>query len=133
MIRFGGRSCHDRIPHVRSQMHRCYEARVGFVTAIDVRQDATETAQARMLAVTKAIGGPQKAAIEVSVQPEALVDLMSTMRALAEGITSGRFADEGERERGYPHLQELKEPHAGPFSRELESDPRRRLGPGCRG
>jgi ketol-acid reductoisomerase len=63
------------------------------------------------------------------------LDVMSTMRALADDITSGRFADEWDQERdaGYPRLKELKELHAGPFIRELEADLRRRLGPGARG
>jgi ketol-acid reductoisomerase len=60
------------------------------------------------------------------------LDLVSTMRALADDIESGRFADEwdAERDAGYPRLNELKEQHAGPAVREFEADLRRRLGPG---
>lgn len=61
------------------------------------------------------------------------LDVLSTMRALTDDITSGRFADEWDQERdaGYPTLKALKELHAGPFIRELEADLRRRLGPGA--
>ncbi len=61
------------------------------------------------------------------------LDFASTMRALADDIESGRFADEwdGERDAGYPTLTELKEQHAGPAVREFEADLRRRLGPGA--
>jgi ketol-acid reductoisomerase len=54
------------------------------------------------------------------------------MRALADDIESGRFADEwdAERDAGYPTLNGLKEQHAGPAVREFEAELRRRLGPG---
>ena len=60
------------------------------------------------------------------------LDFLTTMRALAEDIESGRFADEwdAERDSGYPTLTMLKEQHAGPAVREFEADLRRRLGPG---
>jgi ketol-acid reductoisomerase len=60
------------------------------------------------------------------------LDFATTMRALADDITSGRFADEwdAERDAGYPTLNRLKEQHAGPAVREYEADLRRRLGPG---
>jgi ketol-acid reductoisomerase len=63
------------------------------------------------------------------------LDLATTMRALADDIESGRFADEwdAERDAGYPRLKALKEVHAGAAVRELEADLRRRLGPGARG
>jgi len=59
------------------------------------------------------------------------LDFVSTMRALADDIESGRFADEwdAERDAGYPTLKQLKEQHAGPAIREYEADLRRRLGP----
>ncbi len=61
------------------------------------------------------------------------LDFLTTMRALAEDIESGRFADEwdAERDSGYPTLTMLKEQHAGPAVREFEGDLRRRLGPGA--
>lgn len=61
------------------------------------------------------------------------LDLLSTMRALAEDIVSGRFADEwdAERDAGYPVLTALKEQHAGAAIREYEADLRRQLGPGA--
>jgi ketol-acid reductoisomerase len=60
------------------------------------------------------------------------LDFLTTMRALADDIESGRFADEwdAERDDGYPTLRQLKEQHAGPAVREFEADLRRRLGPG---
>ena len=61
------------------------------------------------------------------------LDFLSTMRATAEEIESGRFADEwdAERDTGYARLNALKEQHAGPAVREFEADLRRRLGPGA--
>jgi ketol-acid reductoisomerase len=52
------------------------------------------------------------------------------MRALADDIVSGRFADEWDGERGtdYARLQALREEHAGPLIREFEADVRRQLG-----
>jgi len=62
------------------------------------------------------------------------LDLLSTMRSLADDIESGRFADEwdAERDAGYPRLQALKEQHAGPAVRQFEAELRARLGPGVR-
>ena len=62
------------------------------------------------------------------------LDVLTTMRALADDIESGRFADEwdAERESGYPTLTRLKDQHAGAAVREFEADLRRRLGPGVR-
>ena len=59
------------------------------------------------------------------------LDFTTTMRALADDIESGRFADEwdAERDAGYPTLTRLKEQHAGPAIREYEADLRKRLGP----
>jgi ketol-acid reductoisomerase len=59
------------------------------------------------------------------------LDFLATMRALADDIESGRFADEwdAERDAGYPMLTQLKEQHAGPAIRAFEADLRRRLGP----
>jgi ketol-acid reductoisomerase len=60
------------------------------------------------------------------------LDLVTTMRGLADDIESGRFADEwdAERDAGYPKLARLKEQHAGPAIREYEAELRQRLGPG---
>jgi len=59
------------------------------------------------------------------------LDFVTTMRALADDIESGRFADEwdAERDAGYPTLKQLKEEHAGPAIREYEAELRTRLGP----
>jgi ketol-acid reductoisomerase len=61
------------------------------------------------------------------------IDLITTMRELADDIESGRFAVEwdAERDAGYPRLSDLKQRHAGPAVREAEADLRRRLGPGA--
>ena len=61
------------------------------------------------------------------------LDFLTTMRALAADIESGRFADEwdAERDSGYTTLTELKAQHAGPAVREFEADLRRRLGSGA--
>ena len=61
------------------------------------------------------------------------LDLLTTMRALADDIESGSFADEwdAERDAGYPVLTELKAQHAGPAVRDYEAELRRRLGPGA--
>jgi ketol-acid reductoisomerase len=60
------------------------------------------------------------------------LDFVTTMRALADDIENGTFADEwdSERDNGYPTLKRLKEQHAGPAVRDFEADLRRRLGPG---
>jgi ketol-acid reductoisomerase len=59
------------------------------------------------------------------------LDFLTTMRALAEDIEAGRFADEwdAERDAGYPTLTKLKEQYAGPEVREFEAGMRQRLGP----
>lgn len=61
------------------------------------------------------------------------LDFLSTMRALANDIESGRFADEwdAERDAGYPVLTALKLQHAGPAIRQYEAELRMRLGPGA--
>lgn len=58
------------------------------------------------------------------------VDIATTMRALVDEITSGRFADEWDHERdeGYPNLVRLRDQHAGPAVREFEEALRRQLG-----
>jgi ketol-acid reductoisomerase len=60
-------------------------------------------------------------------------ELMTTMRELAEDITSGRFADEwdAERESGYPVLEKLRETFAGTAVRDAETELRKRLGSGA--
>jgi ketol-acid reductoisomerase len=63
------------------------------------------------------------------------LDMLPTMRELADDIETGRFADEwdAERDAGYPKLSALKARHAGPAVREYEADLRTRLGPGAAG
>src|ERR1044071_6169618 len=48
------------------EVRRCYEEGVGFITAVGVHRDRTGTAQARLLAIAKAIGGLQQGAIEMT-------------------------------------------------------------------
>ena len=57
------------------EVRRCFEEGVGFITAVGVRRDVTGTAQARMLAVAKAIGGLRQGAISLSPSQEAVLDL----------------------------------------------------------
>lgn len=58
-------------PEVRS----CYTEGAGFITAVGVQRDVTGTAQARTLAVAKALGGLREGAIELTPHQEALLDL----------------------------------------------------------
>lgn len=60
------------------------------------------------------------------------LDVATKMRELVADITSGRFADEwdSERDAGHPRLAELKKEHCSEGIHALETDMRRRLGPG---
>lgn len=60
-------------------------------------------------------------------------EIGTTMRRLVENITSGRFADEWDREAeaGYPNLERLREQHAGAAVREFETALRQQLGEGA--
>jgi ketol-acid reductoisomerase len=62
----------------------------------------------------------------------AYLEVLPTMRELADDIESGRFADEwdAERDAGYPRLTALKAQHVGPAVRAFEAELRKRLGPG---
>jgi len=53
----------------------CYEEGVGFITAVGVHHDATGRAQARVLAIAKAIGGVRPGALEMTAMQEAVLDL----------------------------------------------------------
>ena len=57
------------------EVRRCYTEGVGFITALGVHRDATGTAQARMLAVARAIGGLRQGAIAMTPHQEAVLDL----------------------------------------------------------
>jgi len=57
------------------EVRRCYEEGVGFITAVGVQSDVTGTAQARTLAVAKAIGGLRQGAIVMTPMQEAVLDL----------------------------------------------------------
>ncbi|MXW41681.1 MAG: ketol-acid reductoisomerase [Acidimicrobiia bacterium] len=57
------------------EVRRCYSEGVGFITAVGVQQDRTGTAESRMLAVAKAIGGLRQGAIAMTPHQEAVLDL----------------------------------------------------------
>jgi ketol-acid reductoisomerase len=57
------------------EVRRCFEEGTGFITALGVHRDVTGTAQARTLAIAKAIGGLRQGAIEMSARQEAILDL----------------------------------------------------------
>jgi ketol-acid reductoisomerase len=57
------------------EVRRCYEERVGFITAVGVQRDQSGRALARTLAVAKAIGGLQQGAIALTPHQEAVLDL----------------------------------------------------------
>ena len=67
------------------EVRRCYLEGVGFITAVGVHRDVTGTAQRRLLAVAKAIGGLRQGAIELSPRQEAVLDL-SVEQALAPAL-----------------------------------------------
>jgi ketol-acid reductoisomerase len=68
------------------EVRLCYEEGIGFITAVGVHRDVTGTAQARTLAVAKAIGGTRQGAIELTAMQEAVLDL-SVEQALAPALT----------------------------------------------
>ena len=57
------------------EVRKCYEEGIGFITAVGVHRDVTGTAQDRVLALAKAIGGLRQGAIELTPHQEALLDL----------------------------------------------------------
>lgn len=57
------------------EVRRCYEERVGFITAFGVHADVTGTARERTLGIAKAIGGLRQGAIEMTAMQEAVLDL----------------------------------------------------------
>ena len=65
------------------EVRRCYEEGIGFITAVGVHRDVTGRAQARTLAVAKAIGGLRQGAIELTPMQEAVLDLARRAGALA--------------------------------------------------
>lgn len=68
------------------EVRRCYEEGVGFITAIGIHRDLSGRAQARTLAVAKAIGGLKQGAIEMTAQQEAILDL-AVEQALSPALT----------------------------------------------
>jgi ketol-acid reductoisomerase len=57
------------------EVRRCYEEGIGFITAVGVHRDVTGTAEARTLAVARAVGGLRQGGIEMTPRQEAVLDL----------------------------------------------------------
>src|SRR5690349_19030768 len=68
------------------EVRRCYEEGIGFITAVGVERDVTGRAQARVLAVAKAIGGLRQGALELTPRQEAILDL-AVEQALSPALT----------------------------------------------
>lgn len=67
------------------EVRRCYEERVGFITALGVHAEVTGRAKARLLALAGAIGGLRQGAIELTAMQEAVLDL-AVEQALAPAL-----------------------------------------------
>ncbi len=67
------------------EVRRCYEERIGFITAVGVHADVTGTARPRTLAVAAGIGGLRQGAIELTAMQEAVLDL-AVEQALAPAL-----------------------------------------------
>lgn len=114
------------------EVRRCYEEKVGFISAVGVHRDTSGEALARTLAVAKGIGGLRQGALALTPQQEAVLDLaveqvlspalthvnqtfVATM--LAQGIPLEAVMTElvlsGEVERSYRLLREIG--YAGQF------------------
>jgi ketol-acid reductoisomerase len=74
------------------EVRRCYEEGIGFITAVGVHRDVTGRAQARVLALAKAVGGLRQGAIELTPTQEAILDL-SVEQALSPvlGLVNNAF------------------------------------------
>jgi ketol-acid reductoisomerase len=57
------------------EVRLCYEEGIGFISALGIDRDVTGRAQARVLAVARAIGGLRQGAIEMTATQEAVLDL----------------------------------------------------------
>lgn len=57
------------------EVRQCYVEGAGFITALGVHRDVTGTAEARTLAIAKAIGGLREGGIEMDARQEAVLDL----------------------------------------------------------
>jgi len=68
------------------EVRLCYEEGIGFITAVGVHRDITGNANARVLAVAKAIGGLRQGAIEMTPMQEAVLDL-AVEQALSPALT----------------------------------------------
>jgi ketol-acid reductoisomerase len=68
------------------EVRLCYQEGIGFITAVGVHRDVTGNANARVLAVAKAIGGLRQGAIEMTAMQEAVLDL-AVEQALSPALT----------------------------------------------
>ncbi|MGH9050124.1 MAG: ketol-acid reductoisomerase [Acidimicrobiia bacterium] len=68
------------------EVRRCYEEGVGFITAVGVHHDVSGRAQARLLALARAVGGLRQGAIEMTPRQEAVLDL-AVEQALSPALT----------------------------------------------
>lgn len=68
------------------EVRRCYEEGVGFITAVGIHHDRTGRAQARLLALARAVGGLRQGAIEMTPRQEAVLDL-AVEQALSPALT----------------------------------------------
>jgi ketol-acid reductoisomerase len=57
------------------EVRRCFEEGVGFISAVGVHRDVTGRALARVLALSRAIGGLRQGGIELTPMQEATLDL----------------------------------------------------------
>jgi ketol-acid reductoisomerase len=57
------------------EVRRCYEEGIGFITAVGVHRDVTGTAEARTLAIARAVGGLRQGGLEMTPRQEAVLDL----------------------------------------------------------
>jgi ketol-acid reductoisomerase len=69
------------------EVRRCFTEGGGFITAVGVHRDVTGTAQARVLAVAKALGGLRQGAIELTARQEAVLDL-AVEQVLSPALTA---------------------------------------------
>ncbi|MBI2169789.1 MAG: ketol-acid reductoisomerase [Actinobacteria bacterium] len=67
------------------EVRRCYDEGIGFITAVGVHRDVTGTAQARVLALARAVGGLKQGGIEMTTMQEAVLDL-AVEQALAPAL-----------------------------------------------
>ena len=68
------------------EVRRCYEEKVGFISAVGVHEDVTGDALRRTLAVAHVLGALRQGAIELTARQEAVLDL-AVEQALSPALT----------------------------------------------